>query len=139
MKRHAVPKKTDERASVKGQRFFVNVDGPMKHSSLGGNSYVVIFVDDCTCFKVVKLVKKKSNTTAALLSLIADDITPQKLSIKCVRTDNGGEFEGEFQRELDRRSITHEHTIEVDRRIRNAWCSFRKYTLELHDRPSASL
>ena len=27
--------------------------------------------------------------------------------------------------------------IEVDRRICNAWCSFRKYTLELHDRPSA--
>ena len=109
-KRHAVPKKTDERASVRGQRFFVDVGGPMKHSSLGGNSYVVIFVDDCTRFKVVKFVKRKSDTTAALLSLIADYITPQKLSIKCVRPDNGGEFEGEFQRELDRRSITHEHT-----------------------------
>ena len=35
---HAVPKKTDERASVRGQRFFVDVGGPMKHSSLGGNS-----------------------------------------------------------------------------------------------------
>ena len=109
-KRHAVPKKTDERASVRGQRFFVDVGGPMKHSSLGGNSYVVIFVDDCTRFKVVRFVKKKSDTTAALLSLIVDYITPQKLSIKCIRTDNGGEFEGEFQRELDRRSITHEHT-----------------------------
>ena len=29
--------------------------------------------------------------------------------------------------------------IEVDRRIRNAWCSFRKYTLKLYDRPSAPL
>ena len=29
--------------------------------------------------------------------------------------------------------------IEVDRRIRNAWCSSRKYTLELYDRPSAPL
>ena len=55
-KRHAVPKKTDERASVKGQRFFVDVGGPMKHSSLGGNSYVVIFVDGCTRFKGVKFV-----------------------------------------------------------------------------------
>ena len=73
-------KKTDERASVRGQRFFVDVGGPMKHSSW--NSYVVIFVDDCTRFKVVKFVKKKSDTTAALLSLIADYITPQKLSIK---------------------------------------------------------
>ena len=108
--RHAVPKKTEERASVKGQRFFVDVGRPIKHSSLGGNSYNVIFVDDCTRFKVVTVVKKKSNTTAALLSLISDYIAPQKLSIKCVRTDHGGEFEGELQRELDRRSITHEHT-----------------------------
>ena len=30
-------------------------------------------------------------------------------------------------------------SIEVDRRIRNAWCSFRKYTLELYDRQSAPL
>ena len=26
-------------------------------------------------------------------------------------------------------------SIEVDRRICNAWCSFRKYTLELYNRP----
>ena len=109
-KQHGVSKKTDERASVKGQRVFIDMGGPMKHSGLGGNSYVVIFVDDCTRLKVVKFVKKKSNTTAALLSLIEDYITPQKLSIKCVQTDNDGEFEGEFQRKLDWRSITHEHT-----------------------------
>ena len=30
-------------------------------------------------------------------------------------------------------------SIEVDRRMRNALCSFRKYTLELYDRPSAPL
>ena len=30
-------------------------------------------------------------------------------------------------------------SIEVYRRIRNAWYSFRKYTLELYDRPSAPL
>ena len=38
-------------------------------------------------------------------------------------------------------SINHhaDLSIEVNRRIRNAWCSFRKYTLELYDRPSAPL
>ena len=30
-------------------------------------------------------------------------------------------------------------SIKVDRRIRNAWCSFRKYSLVLYDRPSAPL
>ena len=30
-------------------------------------------------------------------------------------------------------------SIQVDRRMRSAWCSFRKYTLEQYDRPSAPL
>ena len=30
-------------------------------------------------------------------------------------------------------------SIEIDRRIRNAWCSFLKYTLQLYDRPNAPL
>ena len=39
-------------------------------------------------------------------------------------------------------NVNHNNTdlsIEVDRRIRNAWCTFRKYTLELYDRPSVPL
>ena len=30
-------------------------------------------------------------------------------------------------------------SIEIDRRIRNVWCSFRTYFLELYDQPSAPL
>ena len=30
-------------------------------------------------------------------------------------------------------------SVEVDWRIRNTWCSFRKHSLELYDRPSAPL
>ena len=30
-------------------------------------------------------------------------------------------------------------SIEIDRRVRNTWRSFRKYTLELYHRPSAPL
>ena len=82
----------------------------MKHSSLGGDIYVT-FVDDYTRFKeVVRFAKNKNDVTAALTSLIAYCITPQELFIECIWTDNGGEFEGECQRELDRRGITHKHT-----------------------------
>ena len=90
---------------------YVDVGGPMKYSSLGGHNYYLgIFVDDCTQFTVVTFIKKNGDTMATLLSLITDCITPQELSIKCMRTDNSDELEGESQRELDRRSITHEHT-----------------------------
>ena len=39
------------------------------------------------------------------------------------------------------RNVNHnaDLSIEVDQRIRNAWCSFRKYTIERYDRPSAPL
>ena len=57
-----------------------------------------------------KFVKMKTDTTVALLSLFADYIVAQELSIKCIRVDNDDSFEGEFQRELDGRSVTHEHT-----------------------------
>lgn len=50
----------------------------MKHSSLGENSYVIIFHDNCTRFKVVKYVKE-SDIMAAILSLIVDYIVPQEL------------------------------------------------------------
>ena len=45
----------------------------------------------------------------AMLAKLTAPAVPE-LSIKCIRTDNGGDFEGEFRRELYRRSITHEHT-----------------------------
>ena len=83
----------NERSSVKEQQFFVDVGGPMKHSSLGGKNYVAIFVGEYTRFKVVKFVKTKSNTTAVLLSLIG---TSQELLIKWIRTGNGGKFDREF-------------------------------------------
>ena len=37
-KRHAVPQKTDERASVRGQRFFVDVGGPIRPRVSGGTA-----------------------------------------------------------------------------------------------------
>ena len=110
VKRHAVPKMTDKRANMGGKRFFVDMGGPRKHSSLGGNIYIVIFVDSCTRFKVVKFIKKKIDTTTGLLSFIVDYTIPHELSIKCMRADNDGGFVGVIQRELDQRSITHEHT-----------------------------
>ena len=53
-KRFTVLNMTDKKANVKGKRFYVDVGGAMKHLSLGGNNYVIIFEDDCTRFKVAK-------------------------------------------------------------------------------------
>ena len=62
--------------------FFIGVGWSMKHSSHSESNYVIIFVDNYTRFKVVKFVKKKSDTTAALLSLVADYITSSHRSYR---------------------------------------------------------
>ena len=95
---------------TQGGEVFVDLDGPMHVPSLGGSNYVMICVDDFTRFKIVSFLKKKSDTADALKDVIADYIKPAGLDISAIRTDEGGEFEGEFQRLLVELSIKHEHT-----------------------------
>ena len=82
----------------------------MPATSLGGSKYVMICVDDFSRFKIVWFLKKKSDAAAALRNIIAEYITPNGLKIDSIRTDEGGEFEGECQQVLDSHGITHEFT-----------------------------
>lgn len=106
---HAVPKTVDNRATEWAERFFVDLAGDMLMHSSGGSKYVVILVDICTWFKVVKILGKKSDVTSVVRSFIADFITPEKLATDAIRTNNGGEFEAGFQYLLDELEINHEH------------------------------
>ena len=60
----------------------------------------MICVDDFSCFKIVRFVKK-SDAAAALRNIIAEYITPAGSKIDFIPTDEGSEFEGEFQQVLD--------------------------------------
>ena len=68
---------------------------------MDGSMYVAILVDDLSCFKVIGILRSKGDAPKPLRTFIADFIAPQGLTISIVRTDNGGEFQGEFQRLLD--------------------------------------
>ena len=107
--RHAVPRTTDNRASERAGLLYVDLAGPMEWESAGGSRYVMIIVDDFSRFKVSKFLKAKSSveTAAALESYIATYITQEQLSIRAIRTDHGGEFEGAFQQKLDQLGIQH--------------------------------
>ena len=74
-------------------------------------------------------------------------VSEAKTEIMCLRTRGMAEFTAIFSVEAAGQvynqtnkfihlggSVNHN----VDRRIRNAWCSFQKYTLEPYDRPSGS-
>ena len=70
----------------------------------------MICVDDFSCFKIVRFLKKKSDAAAALKNIIAENITSAGLKIGSIRTDEGDKFEGEFQQVLDSYGVTHEFT-----------------------------
>ena len=81
-------------------------------------------------------------------------VSEAKTSIMCLRTKGISESTPTFSVEAagQEYNLTNEFvylgrnvnynadlSIEVNRCIRNAWCSFRKYPLELYDRPIAPL
>ena len=81
----------------------------MPATSLGDSKYVMICVDDFSRIKIVRFLKK-GDASAALRNIIVEYTTPAGLKIGSNRTDEGGEFEGEFQQVLDSHGITHEFT-----------------------------
>ena len=78
----------------------------------------MLCVDDFTRFKLISFLKHKSDAAKKIGELVAVHITPAGIKIGIVRTDGGGEFEGEFQSLLKRlgikREMTSPHTPQYD-------------------------
>ena len=70
----------------------------------------MLCVDDYSRFKIVRFLKHKNQVAGALEDIIASHISPAGLKIGIIRTDGGGEFEGEFQDLLNNLGIKHEKT-----------------------------
>lgn len=107
---HALPKTTDNRATERAERFFVDLAEDMRVPSLHGSKDVMIVVDYYTRFKVVKFLEKKSDATSVLQSFIADFVIPEKREIGDICTGNGEELEEDCEYLLDEPRINHDHT-----------------------------
>ena len=66
--------------------------------------------DDFTRFKFLRFLKHKSDAAKELRKLVAEHIAPAGTKIDTVRTDGGGEFEGQFQSLLKELGIKRETT-----------------------------
>ena len=108
-----MPRTTNSRASERVALLYVDPAGPMESESVGESWYVMMIVKDSSRVKVSKFLNIKSSvkTVAALESYIGTYINPEQVSICAVRTDDGGEFEREFQRKLDQLGIQHQHIL----------------------------
>lgn len=87
--------------------------GPVKPATKGGNEYALVMVDDFSRMSWVRLLKRKSDafsTFGTWARLVETEKQP--LTIRSIRTDNGGEFINSAMRNwCEQRGIRHETTV----------------------------
>ena len=88
-----------------------DVVGPLAPSP-GGYKYLVTFIDDCTRYKWIALMKKKSEVPKHLEDFLNLVENQTERRVKRIRTDNGGEY---VSKKMDRlckeRGIRHQRTM----------------------------
>src|ERR1044072_2606708 len=83
--------------------------GPPKYSSFGGNCYGLVIVDDLSRYTWVHFLTFKSETQAVFKRFAKRVMNNYSLKIKHIRSDNGTEFKNTGVQEfLDETDITHE-------------------------------
>ena len=135
VRRYAVPNSTESRANERAEQFFIDITGPFHTTSLGGNQYAMLCVDNFTRFKFTRFLKHKSDAAKQLREPVAKHIAPSGVKIGTVLTDGGGEFEGEFQSLLKelrmKRETTPPHIPQYNGVVERALALLRDETVAL--------
>ena len=66
VRRYAVSKSAESRINERTERFFIDITGPFHLTSLGGNRYAMVCVDDFTRFQFIRFLKHKSDAAREL-------------------------------------------------------------------------
>lgn len=97
----------DRKATEPLQLVHTDLAGPMRTPSLEGHKYAQSFTDDYSGAITVYFLKSKSDAIHATERFLADSAPYGK--VKCLRSDNGGEFTNrEFKSLLTKNRIRHE-------------------------------
>ena len=114
----------DSRATYPFQLVHTDLAGPLELVALDGFKYIINFVDDYSSCLFAYFLQQKSDAVKAAEKFLADiapygkvktfsfynDISPSG-SVKCIRSDNGGEYlSKEFKELLLKHTIKHEFT-----------------------------
>ncbi len=91
-------RKPDVKATQPLQLVHSDLAGPIGPMSSGKHKYVINFVDDFSGCSFVYFLQEKSDTFKAIQMFLCD-VSPYG-NVKCLRTDNGGEFESSNVKEL---------------------------------------
>ena len=91
LKRHAMTGTINHNTTRIMHTWMVDIAGPIKHATIGGNTYVLVVVDVHSRRKWVFLVKKKSDAAEKIITLIKQQQVETGLSLVELHSDGGGE------------------------------------------------
>ena len=89
---------------------YFDVCGPMKTKTLGGFLYFVTFIDDHSRKIWVYTLKTKDQVLDVFKQFHALIERQSGEKLKCIRTDNGGEYSGPFDEYCRQHGILHQKT-----------------------------
>jgi len=104
--RASFPKKTHWRATQILQLIHVDIRGPLTPNSNSGKRYLITFIDDFSRKIWVYFLVEKVEAFITFKNFKTDVEKETDLTIKCLRTDRGGEFMSqEFKKICDNNGI----------------------------------
>ena len=86
------------------------VCGPLKVKSIGGALYFVTFIDDYSRKLWVRTLKTKDQVFNVFKEFHVSIERETRKKLKCIRTDNGGEYCGSFDAYCREHGIKHQKT-----------------------------
>lgn len=112
-KQHRISfQKSSRRRNNKLELVHSDVCGPMEVESLGGNKYFLTFIDDFSRKTWIYLLRTKDQVFQHFKQFHAMVERETGMSLKCLRTDNGGEYiSREFRDYCSDHGIRHEKTV----------------------------
>ena len=90
---------------------YSDVCGPMRTKTLGGALYFVTFIDDASRRVWVYALKSKDEVFGVFKLFHAMVERETGRSLKCIRTDNGGEYIGDFHEYCKSLGKRHEQSV----------------------------
>ncbi|CAB1112185.1 unnamed protein product [Ectocarpus sp. CCAP 1310/34] len=106
-----VQKSTSTRADKKLFRVYLDLGGKMKTRSIGDHWYTLMIRDDFSRWTRVFFLKHKSDAAVGFEKFLVDYRTKEvPCEVYITRTDDGGEFQGQFAEVFRRHGIKQEFT-----------------------------
>ncbi|GJW95876.1 retrovirus-related pol polyprotein from transposon TNT 1-94 [Tanacetum coccineum] len=120
IKKESHPHKPKPSTNEKLQMLHMDLGGPMRVESINKKRYILIIVDDYSCFTWVKFLRKKDEAPKNIIKFLKQAQVSLNAIVRYLRTDNGAEFLNKTLRNYtEDDGITHHSSIAPKAELKN--------------------